>query len=107
MIIKKKDSRQSDIDELFSLLDLDLPREKKSLIRKELNFLKSGERGEKDSAYYIDFDFGSSKNWAVIHDLRLEFEDKSAQIDHLLINRLFDFYVLESKNCSDVDGTKN
>lgn len=101
MIIKKKDSKQSEIDELSSLLDSNLPEEKKSLIKKELNCLKAGERGEKDSAYYIDFDFDSSKNHAVIHDLRLEFENKVAQIDHLVINRLFDFYVLESKNFSD------
>ncbi len=101
MIIKEKDSKQSEIDELSSLLALNLPEGKKSLIKKELNCLKSGERGEKDSAYYIDFDFDSSKNHAVIHDLRLEFENKVAQIDHLVINRLFDFYVLESKNFSD------
>ncbi|NTV47823.1 MAG: NERD domain-containing protein, partial [Chlorobiales bacterium] len=40
----------------------------------------------------------NSKNWAVIHDLRLEHENQVAQIDHLMINRSFDFYVLESKN---------
>ncbi len=36
----------------------------------------------------------------MIHDLRLEYNDQVAQIDHLLINRLFDIYVLESKNFS-------
>jgi hypothetical protein len=36
----------------------------------------------------------------VIHDLRLEHKGKVAQIDHLLINRFFDMYVLESKNYS-------
>jgi hypothetical protein len=36
----------------------------------------------------------------VIHDLRLEHNNQVAQIDHLLINRLFDIYVLESKNFS-------
>ena len=49
---------------------------------------------------YINFDFGDSKNWAVLHDLRLEINGLVAQIDHLLINRCFDFYVLESKNFS-------
>jgi hypothetical protein len=62
--------------------------------------MRSGIRGEEDSAYYIDFYFGNSKNWAVIHDLRLEHKGQVAQIDHLLINRFFDIYVLESKNYS-------
>ncbi|HXX82212.1 MAG TPA: NERD domain-containing protein [Thermodesulfovibrionales bacterium] len=100
MIIKKKESRQSDIDELISLLELNLTDEKRFLMERELKLLKSGEKGEKDSTYYIDFDFGSSQNWAVIHDLRLEFEDKVAQIDHLLISRFFEFYVLETKSFS-------
>ena len=78
-----------------------LSENKRFLIERELQFLKSGEQGEKDSAYYIDFIYSASKNWAVIHDLRLEFDGKVAQIDHLMINRLFDMYVLETKNYSD------
>jgi hypothetical protein len=70
------------------------------LIERELRAVRSGVSGEKDSAYYIDFYFGNSKNWAVIHDLRLEHKGQVAQIDHLLINRSFDMYVLESKNYS-------
>jgi hypothetical protein len=70
------------------------------LIERELKAIRSGVYGERDSAYYIDFYFGDSKNWAVIHDLRLEHKGQVAQIDHLLINRFFDVYVLESKNYS-------
>ena len=102
MIIKKRDSKQAEIDELTTLLSVPLPENenKKFLIERELRFIKSGDRGEKDAAYFIDFHFASSKRWAVIHDLRLEYRDKVAQIDHLLINRFFDIYVLESKNFS-------
>ena len=39
-----------------------------------------------------------TKNWAVIHDLRLEHNGRVAQIDHLLIGRFFDVFVIESKN---------
>jgi hypothetical protein len=61
--------------------------------------LKAGIRGENDAAYLINNDYGSSsKNWCVIHDLRLEHDGRVAQIDHLLINRWMDFYVLESKH---------
>ncbi len=64
----------------------------------ELRRGKAGLKGEKESAYLIDFDFGKSPNWAVIHDLRLVYEGRTAQIDHLLINRWMDVYVLETKH---------
>lgn len=100
MIIKPRDSKNADIKELTQLLSLPLSDNKKALIERELRFIRAGERGEKDAAYFIDFHFASSKRWAVIHDLRLEHQGRAAQIDHLLINRLFDVYVLESKNFS-------
>lgn len=80
------------------MLDLALTPGQRDLVEQEMRLLRSGEKGEKNSAYYIDFKFGTSRYWAVIHDLRLEFEGKVAQIDHLLINRWFDIYVLESKS---------
>jgi hypothetical protein len=100
MIIKKMDSKQEEIQELEVLLKSKLTSYQRFLIERELKAVMSGVSGEKDSGYYIDFYFGNSKNWAVIHDLRLEYKGQVAQIDHLLINRLFDVYVLESKNFS-------
>jgi hypothetical protein len=100
MIVKKRDSKEADINELTSLLSLPLPDHKRFLIERDLRFMKSGEQGEQDSAYYIDFYHASSPNWVVIHDLRLEYLDMVAQIDHLLINRFFEIYVLETKNYS-------
>ena len=100
MIIKKMDSKQEEITELTALLKGRLTSNQRFVIERELKTIKSGVSGEKGSAYYIDFYFENSKNWAVIHDLRLEHRGKVAQIDHLLINRFFDMYVLESKNYS-------
>ena len=100
MIIKRRDSKEAEIKGLTSLLSLPLPENKRFLIERELRFVKSGDKGENDSAYFIDFEFASSKKWVVIHDLRLESRNWAAQIDHLLINRFFDVYVLESKNFS-------
>lgn len=100
MIIKERDSKEADIKELTSLLSLPLSENKRFMVERELRFIKSGEQGEKASAYFIDFIYSSSRNWAVIHDLRLEFDGRVAQIDHLMINRFFDFYVLETKNYS-------
>lgn len=100
MIIKKRESKEADIKELTSLLFLPLPDNKRFLIERELRFVKSGDKGEKDSVYFIDFTYGPSERWAVIHDLRLEHRDRVAQIDHLLINRYLDVYILETKNFS-------
>ena len=100
MIIKRMDSKEQEIAELETFLKGKLKPSQRSRIERELKTMKSGIQGEKDSAYYIDFYFGDSKNWAVIHDLRLEHKGQAAQIDHLLMNRFFDIYVLESKNYS-------
>ena len=73
---------------------------KRFLIERELRSMKAGIAGEEDCAYYINFYFGKSGNWCVLHDLRIEHQGSVAQIDHLLINRLFEIYVIESKNFS-------
>ncbi len=100
MIVKRMDSKQAELEELSSLLKEKLSPKQRFLIEREARAIQAGTLGEKDSAYYIDYYFEESKNWAVIHDLRLEHEGKVAQIDHILVNRLFHIFVLESKNYS-------
>ncbi len=100
MILKRKDNRELDAFKLEQLLLLSLTAEQKFLIERELKWLRAGEKGEKDSAYFLDFSFQDSNKAIVIHDLRLEHFGQVAQIDHLLINRLLEFYILESKNFS-------
>lgn len=98
MLLKNKDDNQNGIDYLSELLERDIPDDKKRLIEREIKNLYSGNKGEKTSAYYLDFEFRESKNWVIIHDLRLEHNGDVAQIDHLMIGRMLDIYVLESKN---------
>lgn len=98
MLFKHRDSKTVELKELQQLLSTNLTEKQKFAIEREFNTIGKGEEGESDSAYYINFYYGNSKNWAVIHDLRIEFEGLVAQIDHILINKLFDFYILESKN---------
>ena len=98
MILKNKDNNQNSIDYLSDLMERDIPEDKKRLIERELKNLYSGNKGEESSAYYLDFDFKNRKNWVVIHDLRLEHDGDVAQIDHLMIGRMMDVYVIESKN---------
>ncbi len=101
MIFKNKDSHQELIEKLQLILDYNLAPEKAYFISKEITSLKNGVKGEKDAAYFINFYYKHSTNWAVIHDLRIKHKGEVAQIDHILINRLFDFYILESKYFRD------
>jgi len=97
MIIKQRDSLRMRKLELEILRKFSLPPDKAFLVEQEWKSLHSGEKGEKDAAYYLDFYLGDNKNHALIHDLRLEHNGQVAQIDHLLINRLMEIFVLETK----------
>ena len=95
MILKEKDPIGTNLEQLENIAKLpNLPKEKLSKIKKEIKLLKSGNKGEKDSAYFIDFYYKDAQNWVVIHDLRVEYDGFVAQIDHLLINRFLDFILL-------------
>jgi hypothetical protein len=98
VLIKTRDNHDADVGELRRLLDCNVTAKQRFLIEREIKYIGSGARGEDSSAYYIDFRYKDSPNWAIIHDLRLEYRGFVAQIDHLLINRFLDIYVLESKN---------
>ncbi len=98
MILKSKDSKVDDIHELNRLLSLNLSAKQRSLVELQLKCLMSGNSGESNSAYFLDYRFKDSKNWALIHDLRIEHNGLVAQIDHLVINRFMQIFVLETKN---------
>lgn len=101
MLLKSADDKTLQLAQLESLLArTGLSPTQKTAIERERNSLAAGVSNEKDSAYHIDFRFGQSRNWVVLHDLRIEEKGRVAQIDHLLINRFLEFYVLESKSYS-------
>lgn len=64
----------------------------------ELKNRRAGLRAENQAQFLIDDQLRKSENWMVIHDLRLEHEGRVAQIDHLLIGRMLNCYVLETKS---------
>jgi ssDNA-binding Zn-finger/Zn-ribbon topoisomerase 1 len=97
MILKSADSKKLDVDELEHLAKI-APARRRAEIELELRCLRSGIKGEAESAYLIDFDFKEAPNTAIIHDLRLEINGRVAQIDHLLIHRTLNCFVLETKN---------
>ena len=99
MIIKTRDDIRSALYTLRKLLALEgLSRGQRKEMAAELDRLRKRAEAEKQAACHIDFALEDSRNWAVIHGLRLEHNGRAAQIDHLLIGRFFDIYVIESKN---------
>lgn len=101
MIIKEIADKSQDKNILQQLLRRpDLIQATRQKIEKKLKYLNSGTKGENNSAYQLDFYYGASEDWIVIHDLRLVFQHQIAQIDHLLINRFLQVFVCESKSVS-------
>jgi len=97
MILKPFRAKDSTIAELEAFL-VSAPASAKTRIEQELRLVRAGNKGEQESAYFIDFDNAASTNRVVLHDLRFEVNDRVAQIDHLMINRLLDVYVFETKH---------
>lgn len=75
-----------------------LDARQKKWLRDELMRLRKGIQGEKESAYFLDQYFKGGENHVVLHDLRFVVDGDVAQIDHLVINRGFGIYLLETKN---------
>ena len=99
MLIKRKDDLTHTVAALTALLDLKTLTDRQTdEVQEELYRARAGAKGEKEAAYHIDFRLKDTNNWAVIHDLRLETNGRVAQIDHLLINRTLELFVIENKN---------
>ncbi len=99
MLIKSADDKTKRLALLEDLQKSNrLDKKQKDWLREELSRLKKGIQGERDAAFYIESYFRDSENTAIIHDLRLVVNGDVAQIDHLLLNRVGYFYLLETKN---------
>jgi hypothetical protein len=102
MQIKAADDRDADIKVLEELLARPaLPTATRQGIEQEIRSIRAGVVGERDAAYEIEFYFGKSQNYVTIHDLRIEHDGRVAQIDHLIINRVLQIWVCESKHFVD------
>jgi hypothetical protein len=97
MIVKNADDKDAALAELESLRARAYGKQQR-FIEDELRMMRAGIKGEQESAYHIDFDLRASEITAVIHDLRLQWGGRVAQIDHLIIHRTHKFYVLETKS---------
>ena len=98
MLIKAKEFIEEEIEQLKNFLSQDISHHQKFLIERELRLLQSSHTGELSSTHFINFYCQENRDWAVIHDFSVENNGDSAQFDHVLINRQFNFFVIESKN---------
>jgi len=102
MLIKTTDDKQPQIDALEALLGRpDVDAQTRGRIEQEIRTIRAGVSGERDAAYEIEFLLGDNRNQMTIHDLRIELDGRVAQIDHLIINRLLDIWVCESKHFAE------
>lgn len=49
-------------------------------------FAKAGREAEEQMSFYLRRAFADNQNIYVLNDLRLEYEDDAAQIDHLILH---------------------
>lgn len=99
MLIKSADDKSKRIALLQDLQNSTLlDTWQKQRVRESLAAFIKGIQGERDAAHYLDNHYRDGANHAVIHDLRIEIDGEVAQIDHLLINRMMHFYLIETKN---------
>lgn len=62
----------------------------------------AGAAHEEKHARLLDEQFGESPHHAVLHDLQLRISDRSwVQIDHILVNRFGEVYVIETKSAGE------
>jgi hypothetical protein len=99
MLLKEADSKEKLLHDLERLTAA-APADRKKRIEQELRVVRAGVKGEQEAAYLIDFYFKDRDSWVVIHDLRIEVAGRVAQIDHVLLHRCLDCYVLETKHFS-------
>jgi hypothetical protein len=99
MLLKTADDKTPDIEALEALLRRpDLDARTRRDVEGEIWSIRLGAKSEADAAYQLDFDLKESRHWVTIHDLRLDIEGQVAQIDHLVISRLLEVFVCESKS---------
>ena len=93
-MIAKKPFYKKSIDTLKKALDSRKLKEKDMI--KAQNVM-DGLRLEQDMAYFLDIEFEKYEDIIVLNDLKVEYNGKTAQIDHLVLT-CYSAYFIESKS---------
>lgn len=97
MLLKAPDDETAQLADWEQFATVASPARRRQILE-ERRILRSGIKGEQESAGLLDFDFMASRNTAIIHDLRLKVNDRVAQIDQLLLHRTLNVFALETKH---------
>lgn len=102
MILKPREDRNTSIAALERLMAHPAAtRHDIERLRQQIDAIIKGDMSENKAAIELETHWGHSANYIIIHDLRIELDGLVAQIDHLLINRVLDVWVLESKRLAN------
>lgn len=101
VILQVPQAEEKVVEQIENLLNM-LPsfHKKRPMIEQDLRILLSGQTGEKNIAYQLEFWYKDAEDVIVANDLRIEHNERSAQIDHLVALPA-GFLVIESKNLPD------
>ena len=103
-VFVKEDSDTSAFIEKMKALSSEASPRIKEEIDKQIKLASYGEAGEKNIAYELK---NSGLDMYILHDIYLEHEDLSAQIDYLIVCRK-KVYILECKNLvGDIEVDSN
>jgi len=98
MLIKAADDKQRRLTLLEELQASPLlDKGQRDWLQEERMRCQRGQSGEREAAHYINHWKKDSDNHAVLHDLRFVVDGDTAQIDHLVIDRMLHFYLIETK----------
>ena len=97
MILKKMDEKKDQLSYLEAKIKNAKNEHEVQKLQHDINMIKNGSYAEQGNAYYLDFDFKNSDKFIVLHDIRIEHKDRTAQIDHIVISRS-GIHILESKS---------
>lgn len=96
MIVKKRDAQFEVIRALDEQADTTNDKLKRSACISAASRLRADSTTQR-ATEIIDFHFGQSEKWAVIHDLRLRIGGHAVQINHLLINNALRVVCIDSR----------
>lgn len=99
MLIKPTDDKAKRLKLLEDLQKSPLlDHRQREWLREELQRTKRGLAGERDAAHYLDNYLKDDPDRMLLHDLRFVVDGDVIQIDHMVITRGLNVYLLETKN---------
>lgn len=104
IFVKDFSKENKNLNKLMAISSKIISLDKKELIDRDIHFLKYGLDGEEKIAHELN---NSYIPMLCLHDIRIEYNGKVAQLDFVLISNKF-IYVLESKKLSgDIEINSN